>query len=108
MSPEHPQVNPVIVALVRWLSSWALRLASMGFGVAIEYKQVYGVAQAQWALVFLGLWFIGVPPALWFDGVWRLARIAQQLDTAPPAPPGSQAPGISAPPPAPPPNRRPS
>lgn len=105
---QQPQVNATVVAVVRLLSSWALRLASVGFGVAIEYKQVYGVAQAQWALVFLGLWFIGVPPALWFDGVWRLARIAQQLDTAPPAPTGPQAPGVSTPPPAPPHERRPS
>lgn len=80
---EQPEVPPVVAMLGRWL----LRLGSVGFGVAIEYKQVYGTVHAQWALVFLGLWFIGVPPALWFDGVWRLARIAAVVDAQPPGGP---------------------
>jgi hypothetical protein len=83
---EDFEVDPKVVAIVRFVASWCLRFVSVGFGIAIEAKQVYGTDQAQWALVFLGLWFVGVPPALWFDGVWRLARLAQ-IASAPPAPP---------------------
>lgn len=66
------------------VGGWALRCVSVAFGISIEVHEVYGSAQAQWALVFLGLWFIGVPPALWFDGVYRLARIAQVIEQSAP------------------------
>lgn len=83
-SPPESPLSPRTVALVRLLGGWAMRLVSVAFGLSIEVHEVYGTGQAQWALVFLGLWFIGVPPALWFDGVWRLARIAQAIDSATP------------------------
>lgn len=87
MTDQPQPIPPEMLRLLRLLGSWVARLASVAFGVAIEMKQVYGTTQAQWALVFLGLWFIGVPPALWFDGVWRLARIAQVIDQQSPPPP---------------------
>lgn len=94
MTEQDWQVHPALAALGRWL----LRVGSVAFGVAIEAKQVYGTEHAQWALVFLGLWFIGVPPALWFDGVWRLARIAAIVDAPPPgSPPAGPTAGPTAP-----------
>lgn len=92
---EQYEVDPKVVAIVRFVAGWLLRFASVGFGIAIEAKQVYGTNQAQWALVFLGLWFVGVPPALWFDGVWRLARLAQIVSTQPPPPPSTPFPANS-------------
>lgn len=86
--PELAPLSPRTLALLRMAGAWAMRLIAVGFGLSIEVHEVYGTTQAQWALVFLGLWFVGVPPALWFDGVWRLARLAQVIDaTAPGQPP---------------------
>lgn len=82
---EPGQVSPSTARGLKIIVRWIVRLASIGFGVAIEAQEVYGTETAQWPLVFLGLWFIGVPPALWFDGVWRLARIASYIDEQAPA-----------------------
>jgi hypothetical protein len=98
--PQTPSPNEVrAAAFLAKAGRWVLRAASIAFGLAIEVQQVYGTDQAQWALIFLGLWFIGVPPALWFDGVWRLARIASVLEQSKAGPPA--APAAPAPPPPP-------
>jgi hypothetical protein len=80
--PEDPlhAPLPVIVkkkAIQVRIFGWLLRLGSVSAGVAVEYHEVYTAASAQWALVFLGLWLMGVPPALWFDGLRRISQIAQ-------------------------------
>jgi hypothetical protein len=81
-TPEDPlhAPLPVIVkkkAIQIRIFGWLLRVASVSAGVLVEYREVYTAANAQWALVFLGLWLMGVPPALWFDGLRRISQIAQ-------------------------------
>lgn len=61
-----------------------LRLCSIGAGLYIEYREVFVVREAQWILVFLGLWFMAVPPALWLDSLRRLTAATSHL--TPPTP----------------------
>lgn len=80
--PEDPLEAPLPVIVRRRplhvrAFGWLLRAASASAGVLVEYHEVYKAQSAQWALVFLGLWLMGVPPALWFDGLRRISQIAQ-------------------------------
>lgn len=50
----------------------AIRGMSAVGGVAILYHEVYIADSAEPLLVFLGLWLLGIPPALFFDGLRKV------------------------------------
>lgn len=59
--------------------AFLLRLMSITAGVFIEYRQVFHDKSAQWILVFLGLWLMSVPPALWLDSLRRITQGAASV-----------------------------
>lgn len=75
-APTPPQ------KLVKFVGRWALRLVSIYIGGRIVYHEVWQSETAEPIVLGLGLWFIGVPPALWMDGVRRLGRFAQVIEQA--------------------------
>lgn len=46
-------------------------------GVAILYHEVWVADTAEPLLVFLGLWFVGIPPAMFFDGLRKVGEQAK-------------------------------
>lgn len=60
-----------------------VRLASIGAGLIVEYRQVFVVREAQLVIVLFGLWLMAVPPALWLDALWRFSRAAKSLGDGP-------------------------
>lgn len=50
----------------------ALRGLAAVAGAAILYHEVYIADTAEPLLVFLGLWLLGIPPALFFDGLRKM------------------------------------
>lgn len=61
---------------------WAVRLASIYVGARIVYHEVWQADTAEPIVLGLGLWLIGVPPAMWMDGVRRLGRFAEVVEQA--------------------------
>lgn len=53
------------------LASLLVRVASIGGGVLIIKHEVYEAESAELILIALGLWLIGVPPAMWLDALRR-------------------------------------
>lgn len=60
-----------IEALVTKAAPHVGRLLSTIGGVLILRHEVYVAEEAEAVLVALGLWLIGIPPALWLDTVRR-------------------------------------
>ena len=58
------------------INAWVVRAVSFYFGYKILDHEIYGRAQAEPLLVFLGLWLCGIAPATFFDGVRRMASAA--------------------------------
>lgn len=58
----------------------ALRVASAAVGGFILKHEVYDTESAEIIVIALGLWFIGVPPALWLDTVVRTKQALEPRD----------------------------
>jgi len=69
--------------LLQRLSAFALRLGSMAAGALILRHEVYQTESAEIAVIGLGLWLIGVPPALWLDALRRAGRTLGDLEDRP-------------------------
>lgn len=65
---------------------WTLRIASVGAGIYVEYRQVQAGPRASSSLILLGLWFIAVPPAQWLDSLRRTTAAASKLRERPQPP----------------------
>jgi hypothetical protein len=50
----------------------ALRGVSALAGAAVLYHEVYISDTAEPLLIFLGLWLLGIPPALFLDGLRKI------------------------------------
>jgi hypothetical protein len=62
---------PSAADLSQKLGALLVRVASIGGGVLIIKHEVYEAESAELILIALGLWLIGVPPALWLDALRR-------------------------------------
>lgn len=60
------------------LGALAVRVASIVAGALVLKHEVYDTGSAEVIVIALGLWLIGVPPALWLDA---LRRAGKTLDT---------------------------
>lgn len=59
------------------------RLASTIAGAAILYHEVWIADTSEPLLIFLGLWLLGVPPAMFFDGLRKVSgRAESELSSA--------------------------
>lgn len=54
---------------MNFLASAAIRLTFVGGGVAILYHETFLAEKAQWEVLLVALWMIGVPPSMWLDSV---------------------------------------
>jgi hypothetical protein len=68
-----------IAKAFRFLYPWLIRTISVSIGLWIEYHEVFQVKSAQTVLVFLGLWFIVVPPAQALDTWRRVATVIESM-----------------------------
>lgn len=50
------------------------RLASVAAGALVIKHEVYDTQSAEIVVIALGLWFMGVPPALWLDALRRASK----------------------------------
>lgn len=48
------------------------RVGAFIAGAAIIYHEVYIADTSEPLLIFLGLWLLGIPPALFFDGLRKM------------------------------------
>lgn len=69
---------------MRWLSErrggikrGARSLVATVAGAVILYHEIWISDTAEPLLVFLGLWLLGIPPAVFFDGLRRVGQQAQ-------------------------------
>ena len=56
------------------LGALVLRLGSIAAGALIIKHEVYDTSSAEIVVIALGLWLIGVPPALWLDALRRASK----------------------------------
>lgn len=63
------------------VNAWVVRGVSFYFGYKILDHEIYGRAQAEPLLVFLGLWLCGIAPATFFDGIRRMGASASTEPT---------------------------
>lgn len=72
------------------LKKLATRVLSGIAGAAIIYHEVYIADSAEPLLVLLGLWLLGIPPALFLDGLRKMTdaanasvdEVARKIQTA--------------------------
>jgi len=57
------------------LAAHAFRLASVVAGGLILKHEVYDTQSAEITVIALGLWLIGVPPALWLDTLRKTSNV---------------------------------
>lgn len=65
-----------------------LKAAMFVAGAVILYHEVFRAKTVDPLLIFVGLYFCGVPPALFFDGLRKFNEFVQLADRGQP-PPGS-------------------
>jgi hypothetical protein len=69
-----------VVTFAQRLPSLAIRLLSVVAGGLILKHEVYDAESAEIVVIALGLWLIGVPPALWLDALRRTTRSLEADD----------------------------
>lgn len=87
--PEPPAIVRALIAKVAWMRpvvAWVVRAATVCCGAYVEYHEVFVAEEAQWLRIFVGLWLMAVPPALWLDSLRRLALAAATAPASPVAP----------------------
>lgn len=60
------------------LRGLALRVGTFVSGLGILYHEVFLAQTSEPLLVFLGLWFCGIPPAMFFDSLRKLSDQAKE------------------------------
>jgi hypothetical protein len=68
------------------IAAIALRVVSIYFGFDILQHEVYEAESIEPLAIVLGLWLIGVPPALWLDTLRRSGDFLQGRGVKPPDP----------------------
>lgn len=76
--------SPATVRRLRWVARQFVRAASTAAGAYIEYLQVRAGHKASDGLIFLGLWLMAVPPALWLDSLRRASSAVTHVTSQPP------------------------
>lgn len=67
----------------RWRGKLARAVAAT-LGAGVLYHEIWVAETAEPLLLFLGLWLMGVPPAMFFDSVRNAVKDAEELtDRAP-------------------------
>lgn len=81
-------MSRVAVTFLTRLPGVAVRIASVAAGALILKHEVYDSDSAQLVVIGLGMWLIGVPPALWLDTLRRAGtQLGQPTPAHPPDPP---------------------
>jgi hypothetical protein len=77
--PPRPEPS-----LAHRVGNWIVRGVSAAAGSAALYHEVYSGQEARWPVIFLGMWLIGMPPALWLDSLRTVGRLAEVVQEARP------------------------